>query len=254
MTPAGQLLIEIVEHEIAKEGRERAALRRPLVHRTDQTILHHSGLEKSPDEPEHAFIRHPRGNPRHQAIVIDSVEKFFEIKIDHDAVALGNVSLRLGHRLVGRSPRSEAVAVLGERWVPSFLENLQQGLLDQPVDDARHAELSDPAIRLGYFDPLDRLRLIGSREQLRPNTWPVLTSQAGLSGIGFATGGSVPWRPRTGASPRLSGTKASAYWMFCRVPLMSCQSYLPLSIVRAFGHRFRIDLSVAPPFGLGVPH
>jgi len=29
---------------------------------------------------------------------------------------------------------------------------------------------------------------------------------------------------------------------------------LPLSIVRAFGHRFRIDLSVAPPFGLGVPH
>src|SRR5712691_3519654 len=43
-------------------------------------------------------------------------------------------------------------SVLGERWVPSFLENLQQGLLDQPVDDARHAELSDPAIRLGYFD------------------------------------------------------------------------------------------------------
>src|SRR5260370_23933251 len=42
--------------------------------------------------------------------------------------------------------------------------------------------------------------------------------------------------------------------MFCRVPLMSCQSYLPLSIVRAFGHRFRIGLSVAPPFGLGVPH
>jgi hypothetical protein len=35
--------------------------------------------------------------------VIDTVAKSFEIKIDHDAVALGNVSLRLGHRLVGRS-------------------------------------------------------------------------------------------------------------------------------------------------------
>ena len=34
---------------------------------------------------------------------------------------------------------------------------------------------------------------------------------------------------------------------------MSCQSYLPLPIVRAFGHRFRLGLSVAPPFGLGVP-
>src|SRR5215831_5765721 len=31
---------------------------------------------------------------------------------------------------------------------------------------------------------------------------------------------------------------------------MSCQSYSPLPIVRAFEHRFRLGLSVAPPFGL----
>ena len=41
--------------------------------------------------------------------------------------------------------------------------------------DARHAELSDPAVRLGDFDPFDRLRLVGSCEQLRPNACPVLT-------------------------------------------------------------------------------
>jgi hypothetical protein len=34
--------------------------------------------------------------------------------------------------------------VLGKRRVPPLLENLQHGLLDQSVDDARHAELSDP--------------------------------------------------------------------------------------------------------------
>src|SRR5262249_772454 len=79
------------------------------------------------------------------------------------------------------------------------------------------------------------------------------SAQAGRSGAGFATGGSVPWCPRPGASPRPFGTKASEYWIFCRVPLMSCQSYLPLSIVWAFGPRFRLDLSVAPPFSLGVP-
>jgi hypothetical protein len=56
-----------------------------------------------------------------------------------------------------------------------LLENLQQRLLDQSVDDARDAELSDPAVRLGDFDPFDRLRLVGSREQSRPNTWPMLT-------------------------------------------------------------------------------
>src|ERR1700747_2716692 len=107
--------------------------------------------------------------------MIDPVEKFLEIKVNHDAVARGNVSLRLGHRLVGGASRSEAVTVLGKRRVPLLLENLQQGLLDQSVDDARYAELSDPAARLGYFDPLDRLRLVGSREQLRPDVWPVLT-------------------------------------------------------------------------------
>jgi hypothetical protein len=107
--------------------------------------------------------------------MIDPVEKFFEIEVNHDAVARGNVSLRLGHRLMGGASRSEAVTVLGKRRVPPLLENLQQGLLDQSVDDARDAELSDPAVRLGYFDPPDRLRLVGSVEQLRPNAWPLLT-------------------------------------------------------------------------------
>src|SRR6266436_3609615 len=106
--------------------------------------------------------------------MIDPVEEFFEIEVNHDAVARGNVLLRLGNRLMGGASRSEAVTVLGKRRVPLLLENLQQRLLDQSVDDARYAELSDPAVRLGYFDPLDRLRLVGSREQSRPNAWPVL--------------------------------------------------------------------------------
>src|SRR5664279_2903739 len=68
--------------------------------------------------------------------------------------------------------------MLGKRRVPPLLQYLQQGLLDQSVDDARHAEFSDPAVRFGYFDPLDRLRLVGSFEQLGPYTWPVLTQVA----------------------------------------------------------------------------
>src|ERR1700756_5144927 len=153
------------ESYLLRSGSERTTLRGALIHRTDQAVLHHPSLEKGPDKLEHAFVRHPRGDARHQAVVIDPVEKFFEIKIDHDRVARSDGSLCLGHRLVGGSPRPEAVAVLGERWVPPLLENLQQGLLDQSIDDARDAELSDPAIRLGDFDPLDRLRLVGSREQ-----------------------------------------------------------------------------------------
>src|SRR6476646_2951355 len=72
VTPSGQLLVEIVEHEIAQEGRERATLRGPLVHRADQTVFHHPGLEKGPNELEHTFIGHPRGDARHQAVMICS--------------------------------------------------------------------------------------------------------------------------------------------------------------------------------------
>src|SRR6202166_3979269 len=79
---------------------------------------------------------------------------------------------------MGRAPRTESVAVLRKRWVPLLLQHLQHGLLDQSIDDARHAEFSDPAVRLGYFDPLDRLRLVGSAEQLRPYAWPMLTQVA----------------------------------------------------------------------------
>ena len=95
-------------------------------------------------------------------------KNFFEIEINHHAVALGDVSLCLGHRLMGGTSRSEAVTVRGERRVPPLLENLQQGLLNQPIDDTGHAELSDPALRLGYFDPLERSRLVGSVEQKGP--------------------------------------------------------------------------------------
>src|SRR5262245_5204692 len=61
---------------------------------------------------------------------------------------------------------------------PTLLQNLQQRLLDQSVDDTGHAELSDPAVRLGYLDPFDRLRPVGSRKQLGSYVWPMLTQVA----------------------------------------------------------------------------
>src|SRR5271165_3096414 len=69
--------------------------------------------EKRPDEFEHTLIGHSRGDARHQAVMIDPVEEFFEIEIDHDVEALGDITLRLSHCLVGGSPRSKAVTVLG---------------------------------------------------------------------------------------------------------------------------------------------
>src|SRR5208337_3378462 len=78
------------------------------------------------DRISQAFvIGHSRGDARHQAVVIDSVEKLFKIEIDHDVVAVGDVTLRPSHCLMGGAPRSKAVTVLGKRRVPPLLENLQ---------------------------------------------------------------------------------------------------------------------------------
>lgn len=55
----------------------------------------------------------------------------------------------MGYCLMGRASLAEAVAVLRERRVPLLLEDLQQGSLDQSVDDARYAEFSDPPSGLG---------------------------------------------------------------------------------------------------------
>ncbi len=63
------------EGYLLRSGSERAALRRTLIHRTDQTVFHHPGVEKRPDEFEHTLIGHSRGDARHQAVVIDSVER-----------------------------------------------------------------------------------------------------------------------------------------------------------------------------------
>ena len=109
----------------------------------------------------------------HQQVMVDSIEEFFQIDVHDIVVALGNVRLGLGYCLMGRASRSESIAVLGKRRVPPLLQHLQHRLLDQSVDDTRHAELSDPAVRFGDFDPLDRLRPVGSCKQLFPNGRPV---------------------------------------------------------------------------------
>jgi hypothetical protein len=40
------------------------------------------------------------------------------------------------------------------------------------------AEPPDPGLRLGYFHPLEWLRLIGPLKQTRPNAWPMHPSVA----------------------------------------------------------------------------
>jgi len=97
--------IQFVQHEIREQWRERAALRRALPAGLEQPVVEHTGRQVAPDEPEHPPIRDARCHPCHEFVVINSVEKFRQIYIDDEPIAVGDIGLRLCHRLLGGAAR-----------------------------------------------------------------------------------------------------------------------------------------------------
>jgi hypothetical protein len=97
-----------------------------------------------------------------------------------------------------------------------------------------------------------------------PDQFPPINCSelAGLSDLCFTPDNSVPPRELSGASLLPVSGKASdrCSWFFCRLSSLSCTAYSSLSLsslprtVWAFRQRFRLGLSVAIPFGFGVPH
>jgi hypothetical protein len=105
----------------------------------DQPVLHHPSIQKCPDELQQPLVLDPFGDLAHQIVVIDSIEKFLQIKINAPAVTCGEVLLRLGHRLMSRPPRPEPIAVIRKRPVPPPLQNLRHRLLDKSIQHRRNA-------------------------------------------------------------------------------------------------------------------
>ena len=174
MSSALQLTVEFVEHEVGQQWRKWTSLRSAFHTGADQSVLHHPGVQKCPDEFQQPLVFDSFGDLTHQFVVIDSVEKLFEVEINHPVVACGDVLLRLSYRLMCRSSRSKTIAVVGERRVPLPLQHLHHRLLDQSIQHRRNAKLSHPAVRLGDLHPPHRLRFVGSTQQLFSDHWPVL--------------------------------------------------------------------------------
>src|ERR1017187_3082019 len=74
--------------------------------------------------------------------------------------------------------------------------------------------------------------------------------RAGFSVPVIAPDGSAPSLPASRASPVSAEEKSSSIWVFCCLSSLRLMAYWPLLLVRAFGHRFRLGLSIAPPFGI----
>src|SRR5215475_4836927 len=175
VSPVLQLAVEFVENEVTEQWRKRSSLRSSFHARADQSILHHPGIEERPDELQQPLVLDALGNLTHQFVMIDPIEEFFQIEIDHPAVACSDILLRLSHGLMRRPTRSEPIAVLGERRIPSPLQDLHHRLLDKAVQHGWDAKLSHPSsIRLRDFHPSHRFRFVDPVQQLLPNDRPVL--------------------------------------------------------------------------------
>ena len=82
MSAAVQLPVEVVEHHVAEQRRQRRTLRGPLLARVHQPAIHDARFQVAPDQPQHPFVVNPPGDPGHQSIVLDAIKERVHIKID----------------------------------------------------------------------------------------------------------------------------------------------------------------------------
>jgi hypothetical protein len=140
-------------------------LRRALASRDADAVPHHSRRQKAADNLQQASVANAPRQAGHQDIVVDPVEKFFEVEIDHDIIPVGDVVAGSEQRLMRSPSRAEAEAQRREARIEQRLEDLQDRLLDQAIDHRRDAQLALAAAGLGDFHPAHRLRLVAPIEQ-----------------------------------------------------------------------------------------
>src|SRR3989338_5220367 len=113
-----KLTVELVEHEIRQEWRERAALRYAVFTRCHETIEQYSCRKVLPDEFPNGFVLHSLHDKTHEDVMVDPVEEFLQIDVDDHLVSALDVPLHFLDRAVRTSLRTETVAVLRKRGVP----------------------------------------------------------------------------------------------------------------------------------------
>ncbi len=129
-----KFLVDFIEKHVCKHRREWSTLRRSILPFHHHARRHNAGSEVAADESQHAAVRDPFRKLAHQHIVIDAVEEFLEIHVDHPSAAFLSKALRRSHCVVRSLSTPEAVAVLREARIDSRLQHSQYALLNESVD------------------------------------------------------------------------------------------------------------------------
>ena len=135
----------------------------PSTRRVHQPALHDARFQVASDQLEQPLVMHPSGDPGHQCVVLNAIEKRFEIKIDAPRRVVSDELACPLDSLMLRAPRPKPEAVGMELRVEDGREHLRDGLADQPIHRSRHPQLPHPARGLGDHHPADGLRPVGAR-------------------------------------------------------------------------------------------
>ena len=168
-----ELPVEVVEHDVREQRRERRTLRGPLLARGHQPAIHDARFEVASDQLEHLLVIDPSCDPGHQGVVLNAIEKRVEIKIDAPRCVISDELACPLDSVMLRAPRAKPEAMGMEQRVEDGREHLRDGLADQPIHHSRHPQLPHPARGLGDHHPADRLRTVGARVKLRADLRPM---------------------------------------------------------------------------------
>ena len=126
--------IPSTESYLLRSRSHRASLRCSLGDGDLRSVGHHHARRQHPShQGQQPPIGDPLGNPVEQALMMDPVEKFRQIKIHHHLISGLKMLLCLGDRGVGAVVRAEAMTAGMKRRFEDRLQDLENSLLNHPI-------------------------------------------------------------------------------------------------------------------------
>jgi hypothetical protein len=107
MPPSLQLPVEVIQKDIAQEGRKRPALWHSFGRFIQPAVYDNTGPKIPADQTEDAFVADSPGDPVHQDIVVDRIEELLKVDIHSIGIAVLDQPEYLLYGLMRRTVRSE---------------------------------------------------------------------------------------------------------------------------------------------------
>src|SRR5467141_1147899 len=157
----------VMKIDVRQKRRGTATLGRPFLRPYSFPILQHAGLQPFLDEPHDAPVCYPVLDELHQPFVGNSIEKAFDVQIEHP-VHLSRQQSRVQciQRLMLVAPWSEPVRKSKKVGFVDSVQHLDRRALNNFVFQRRDSERSLPPVGLRDIHPTHRLRSV--RSSLQP--------------------------------------------------------------------------------------